>query len=312
VRPEDVERLLAAVPLPATSAELERRVRDAAVRRSIAGKRRIGIAIAVAAALLFGVLTWGILAPGPTPTPVSAPVPAAIAKTQLESYDQVLETARKESKPVLCLIHRNDWAGGEAAAKGMKELVGDLAPRLLVAHADAQSDGQLPGLWKVTRLDGNLVFLDPVARETKDQVFARYEKKIQSPEDVRAFLVDGLKTWAEVQASRRAFDTLWAAWTKGDYAAFKAALWPAQVKHLGDEKLQPAFDRGKDTLQNRLRFYHRAVLPEETKPRQRELDPALEAVFRVTFVMVDKDGREDSSSMRAIRTGGKYYIEYAN
>lgn len=231
---------------------------------------------------------------------------------QIEPHDKAIETGRKEGKPVLCFIHRNDWAGEEKTGKGLREALGDLAGKVVLAHANLQKEEALVGSWKMKRLDSALIVLDPMPTRAADQPIARFEKDEGqlTPANLKAFVEEALKAWAEFAAARKAFDVFWAACMKPDFEAFKASLWPAQARDLGDEILKKTFDSLAEVMKKRERAYHAGISREEAKDRRKAIDPAIEAVYRVGFVMVDKDGKEDGSSLRVVRTGGKYSVEW--
>jgi hypothetical protein len=239
---------------------------------------------------------------------------AFLLLVQLRPLDQALEAGRKESKPVLCFVHRKDWGGEEKVGKGFSDLLGGLASKVVLAHKDVTGEEKLMEAWAMKRADSAFVVLDPFPAQPKNQPLGRFEEdegKI-TPENVKKFLEEPLRRWDDAVASRAALDKLWGAMKKPDYDAFKAALWPAQVAELGEGKVKALFDGAVADLKRVDRIEHNAVDPREVHVKLKESDPTVEAMFQVRFVMILTDGKKDGTSMPVVRTPKGYFVQWVN
>lgn len=239
---------------------------------------------------------------------------ALLFLVQLQPLEKAVEAARKESKPVLCFIHRKDWTGEEKAGKALSDLLGVLAPKVVLAHKDVGAEEKLMAAWKMKRADSAFVVIDPFALQPRDQALGRFEEDEGriTPENVKAFVEEALKRWAEFVSSRAALERLWAAMKKPDYDAFKAALWPAQVAEMGEEKVHKLFDTAVADLKRVDRIEQNAVDLRDVHVKLKESDPTLEAMWQVRFVMILADGKRDGTSMPVVRTPRGYFVQWVN
>ncbi len=239
---------------------------------------------------------------------------AILALAQLQPLEKALEAGRKESKPVLCFIHRRDWPGEEKTGKALSDLLGALASKVVPGHKDVGAEEKLMDAWKMRRADSAFVVLDPFALQPRDQPLGRFEEdegKI-TPENVRGFVEEALRRWADVAAARAALERLWAAMKKPDYDAFKGALWPAQVAEMGEEKTKKLFETAVADLKRVDRIEQDAVDVREVHVKLKESDPTLEAMWQVRFVMILADGKRDGTSMPVVRTPKGYFVQWVN
>ena len=239
---------------------------------------------------------------------------ALLFLAQLQPLEKAMEGGRKESKTVFCFIHRKDWQGEEKAGKGLGESLGALASKVVLGHKDVGAEEKLMAAWRMKRADSALVVLDPFASTPRDQPLGRFEKDEAelTPENIRAFVGEALKAWADCAASRAAVEKLWSAMKKPDYDAFKAALWPAQVAELGEEKTRKIFDSAVADLKKCERIEQDAVRPRDVHVKLKESDPTLQAMFQVTFTMVLADGKKDGTSMPVVRTPKGWFVQWVN
>jgi len=230
-----------------------------------------------------------------------------ILLAQLVTIDKGLESGVKESKPVLLFIHRNLWKGEEKAVKDVKETLGPVAGKIVIAHVDVQEHEEVVKRYELTNLDGTLVVLDPKLKAATTQQLGRLEKDEElTPDGIKALVENALKRFAVHEACRAAIDALWAALKKGDKDALKKSLWPVQVGKSGDKELDALLAEGSKAAEMWEQLVYVSVTDGNAE-KMKKLDETVEGLFKVKFDFVKGD-KKDGTSMEVVQTKAGFFV----